>query len=109
MVEEGSSRGKRTVAAVAVGTGLLFAGGLAMWEFWPESGVTSGDCDRAVECPPMTMESGSAAWTMLGALLLLAGLALIAVVVVRSASSGVRGRPKPAPRGQPGTGGGAVS
>jgi divalent metal cation (Fe/Co/Zn/Cd) transporter len=109
MVGEGFTRGKRAVAAVAVGTVLLLAGGLTMWEFWPEATVTSGDCERAVECPPMTIESGSAAWTMLGALLLLAGLALIAVAVLRSSSSRVRRRPVSAPREQPSTGGGAVS
>jgi hypothetical protein len=104
------SRGSRPPLGTAVlAVVLLLAGGLTMWEFWPESTVVSGDCERAVACPPMTIENGSAAWTVLGALLLLVGLALVAVIVLRSASGRAASRPGSVTREQSGTGGGHVS
>ncbi|KAA1424027.1 hypothetical protein [Nocardioides antri] len=69
------------VMFAVLGAVLLLVGGLLVMESWPESSVTSGDCESAVDCPPMTIESGSAAWTLVGVVLGLVGLVALAVAL----------------------------
>lgn len=78
-------RGTRLVVLfVVLGALLLLAGALAIWESWPESTSTSGDCARGVTCPPRTVESGSLARTLGGGVLALLGFAaLVWAVKVR--------------------------
>lgn len=55
---------------------LIVTGGLLVWESWPESVVTTGDCERGGRCGTRTIRSGSTLRTVGGFSLIVLGVAL---------------------------------
>ena len=80
------------VVPATLGVVLLALGGVLANEAWPESTSTTGDCVRAVRCPSLTVESGSAAWAFVGCVLGLVGV----VLVLTASRSAIRHHRAPA-------------
>ena len=72
------------VLSAALGVALFLLGGIFAIEAWPESTQTSGDCVQDVRCPPYTIESGSAAWTVVGCAVALVGVVLVLTAIKRA-------------------------
>lgn len=64
-----------------VGGVLMTSSAFVIVDAWPESTSVSGDCQRDVACPPVTIETGSTALVVVGfAVALAASVALLVAV-----------------------------
>lgn len=75
---------KRAAVLSALGVALFLLGGIFAIEAWPESTQTSGDCVRDVRCAPYTIESGTAAWAVVGCAVALLGVVLVLTALRRA-------------------------